>query len=69
MIPGIGIGAVLRVSQYRVIHFLSLSGGKGRGRGRDHRHWPDRSFTGHGLVCLQQARAAEPASLRQGANH
>jgi RNA-directed DNA polymerase len=44
-------------------------GGKGRGRGRDHHRWPNRYFTALGLYCLLDARVAETASLRQGANH
>jgi RNA-directed DNA polymerase len=44
-------------------------GGRGRGRGRDHHRWPNRYFTGLGLFCLLDAKAAETASLRQGANH
>lgn len=44
-------------------------GGKGRGRGLDHRRWPNRYFAGLGLFFLVDAKAAEIASLRQGANH
>ena len=44
-------------------------GGRGRGRGRDHYRWPNRYFTGLGLLCLQDAKDTEIASLRQGANH
>lgn len=44
-------------------------GGSGRGRGQDHHRWPNRYFTGLGLFCLLDAKAAETASLRQGANH
>jgi len=42
---------------------------KGRGRGRDHQRWPNRYFTALGLYCLHDAKAAESASLRIGANH
>ncbi len=44
-------------------------GGRGRGRGQDHHRWPNRYFTGLGLFCLLDAKVAETASLRQGANH
>lgn len=44
-------------------------GGKGRGRGQDHHRWPNRYFTGLGLLCLLDAKVTEIASLRQGANH
>ena len=44
-------------------------GGRGRGRGQDHHRWPNRYFTGLGLFCLLDAKAAETASLRLGANH
>ena len=44
-------------------------GGRGRGRGLDHHRWPNRYFTGLGLFCLLDAKAAESASLRLGANH
>lgn len=43
-------------------------GGLGRGRGRDHQRWRNHYFTALGLFCLQEARAAETASLRHGAN-
>ena len=42
---------------------------RGRGRGMDHRRWPNRYFTALGLFCLLDARAAETASLRNGATH
>jgi len=44
-------------------------GGRGRGRGADFHRWPNHYFTALGLFCLLDARAAEIASLRQGANH
>ena len=44
-------------------------GGRGRGWGKDHHRWPNRYFTGLGLFCLLDAKAAETASLRLGANH
>jgi len=44
-------------------------GGKGRGRGRDHQRWRNRYFTNLGLLCLQEAKEVEIASLRHGANH
>lgn len=42
---------------------------RGRGRGRDNHRWPNRYFTGLGLFCLLDARVAEIAGLRKGANH
>jgi RNA-directed DNA polymerase len=44
-------------------------GCQGRGRGRDHQRWPNHYFTELGLFCLQEARAAEIVSLRNGAKH
>jgi RNA-directed DNA polymerase len=44
-------------------------GGRGRGRGTDHQRWPNHYFTGLGLFCLGEAKLAEIASLRNGANH
>jgi len=42
---------------------------EGRGRGKDHQRWPNRYFAKLGLFCLLDAREAEIASLRNGANH
>ena len=39
---------------------------RGRGRGNDHHRWPNRYFTAIGLFCLEDAKAAEIASLRNG---
>lgn len=44
-------------------------GGRGRGRGLDHQRWPNHYFTALGLFCLKEAKLAEIASLRKGANH
>jgi RNA-directed DNA polymerase len=44
-------------------------GREGRSRGKDHHRWPNRYFVGLGLFCLLDARAAEFAGLRNGANH
>lgn len=41
---------------------------KGRGRGRDHPRWPNHYFAALGLFSLEEARRAEIASLRNGAN-
>ena len=42
---------------------------RGKGRGRDHQRWPSRYFTELGLYSLLDAKTAEIASLRNGANH
>jgi RNA-directed DNA polymerase len=42
-------------------------GGQGRARGRDHQRWGNHYFTELGLLCLQETRASEIASLRHGA--
>ncbi len=42
---------------------------KGRGRGTDHQRWPNCYFKKLGLFCLLDAREAEFASLRNGANY
>ena len=39
---------------------------RGRGRGNDHHRWPNRYFTAIGLFCLEDAKAAEIASLCNG---
>lgn len=44
-------------------------GGRGRGRGLDHLRWPNDYFSALGLFCLAEAKAAEIASLHEGANH
>lgn len=42
-------------------------GGKGRGRGRDHQRWSNSYFTQLGLLNLEEFRAKELTSLRNGA--
>jgi RNA-directed DNA polymerase len=45
------------------------NGQRGRAGGEDHHRWPNRYFTALGLFCLLDAKAAELASLRNGATH